>query len=72
LHRPAINYVKGRVITINFEEQKVATIAVEGKVSGMYLEPAADTTRTRPNPRPGPTRAQPPARPAPVPGVRRP
>ena len=72
LHRPAINYVKGRVITINFEEQKVATIAVEGKVSGIYLEPAADTTRTRPNTRPGPTRAQPPARPAPVPGVRRP
>lgn len=74
LHRPAINYVEGRVITINFEEQKVASIAVDGKVSGIYLEPSADTTRTRANTRPGTTRQQTPTpgRPAPVPGVRRP
>jgi len=69
LHRPAINYVKGHKITIDFNEEKVAQIAVDGRVSGVYLEPSADTTRTRANSR---TQARPPARPAPVPGVRRP
>ena len=72
LHRPAINYVKGRVITINFEEQRVADIAVEGKVSGIYLDPSADTTRARPNTRPGTTRAPAQVPTRPVPGVRRP
>ena len=74
LHRPAINYVKGYMITIDFEEEKVAQIVVEGKVMGIYLEPTNDTTRTRTNARPGQTRtpARPPARPTPVPGVRRP
>jgi hypothetical protein len=74
LHRPAINYVKGREITINFEEQKVANIAVEGKVAGIYVEPTADTTRTRANTRPGTTRTpvRPPTRPAPAAPVRRP
>lgn len=74
MHRPAINYVKGREITINFEEQKVANIAVEGKVTGIYIEPSNDTTRTRTNTRPG-TRnpARPPTRPIPAAGgVRRP
>ena len=74
LHRPAINYVKGYMITIDFAEEKVAQIVVEGKVMGVYLEPTNDTTRTRTNTRPGQTRtpARPPVRPAPVPGVRRP
>jgi lipopolysaccharide export system protein LptA len=74
LHRPAINYVKGYMITIDFAEEKVAQIVVEGNVMGIYLEPTNDTTRTRANTRPGQTRnpARPPARPAPVPGVRRP
>jgi lipopolysaccharide export system protein LptA len=71
LHKPAINYVRGRKITIDFDSSKVAQIAVEGKVSGIFVEPTADTTRTRTrtNTRPG-TRTQP--RPTPVPGVRRP
>lgn len=74
LHRPAINYVKGHEITINFEEEKVADIAVEGKVSGIYIEPTADTTRARTNARPGATRnpARPPTRPAPTGALRRP
>ncbi|HEY7236525.1 MAG TPA: hypothetical protein VH539_20355 [Gemmatimonadaceae bacterium] len=72
LHRPAINYVKGRVITISFEEQKVSRIAVDGKVAGIYLEPSADTTG-RANARPGQRNpARPPTRPVPTPGVRRP
>jgi hypothetical protein len=74
LHRPAINYVKGHEITINFEEQKVANIAVEGRVSGIYIEPSNDTTHTR-TARPGTTRTpgRPAGRPVPAPGgVRRP
>jgi len=71
LHRPAINYVRGRKITIDFDSvsAKVAQIAVDGQVGGVFLEPTADTTRTRTNTRPG-ARTQP--RPFPVPGVRRP
>lgn len=72
LHRPAINYVKGRVITINFDEQKVADIAVDGKVTGIYLEPSNDTTKTRPTTRPGNrTPARSPTRPGTT-GIRRP
>lgn len=72
LHRPAVNYVKGRRITINFDDQKVANIAVDEKVAGIYIEPSNDTTRTRTNTRPGTNRtpARTPARP--IPGVRRP
>ena len=70
LHRPAINYVKGRRITINFDEQKVANIAVDDKVAGIYIEPSNDTTRTRTNVPPGRNPVRPPTRP--VPGVRRP
>ena len=72
LHRPAINYVKGRRITINFDEEKVANITVDDKVAGIYIEPSNDTTRTRTNTRPGTARtpARTPTRP--VPGVRRP
>jgi lipopolysaccharide export system protein LptA len=74
LHRPAINYVKGQIITIDFDSAKVASIVVDGvsgKVAGIYLEPTADTTGTKTAPRrttPGVVR--PPARP--TPGVRRP
>jgi len=75
LHRPAINYVKGRIITINFDEQKVADIAVDGKVTGIYLEPSNDSTKTRTNTRPGNQRTPAVGRPATRPGtsgVRRP
>ena len=72
-HRYAINYVRGRMITIDFDEQRVASIVVEDKVQGIYLEPAVvDTTKAKANTRPGANRpsTRPPARP--VPGVRRP
>lgn len=60
LHRSAISYVRGHEITVDFEEQRVTNIAVEGKVAGVYLEPSADSAHTR-NARPG--RARPPSRP---------
>jgi hypothetical protein len=41
---PAINYVRGRVITVDFDSARVATVAVQGRSSGLYLEPSrADT-----------------------------
>jgi hypothetical protein len=75
LHRPAINYVRGQVITIDFDSARVATIVVDGvagKVAGIYLEPTADTTGTKANTRRGntPQIMRPPSRS--VPGVRRP
>ncbi|HKO16870.1 MAG TPA: hypothetical protein VJU87_11575 [Gemmatimonadaceae bacterium] len=45
VHRPAINYVKGERITIEFDERKVATVTVVGQVVGVYAEPNADTTK---------------------------
>jgi lipopolysaccharide export system protein LptA len=73
LHRPAINYVKGQVITIDFDSSKVATIVVDGvagKVAGIYLEPTADTTGTKAAPRRTTPGVRQPARP--TPGVHRP
>jgi hypothetical protein len=74
LHRPAINYVKGHVIDIDFTDGKVASIVVDGapgSVAGIYLEPSADTTGTKPNPRRGTTpKVRPPGRT--TPGRRRP
>ena len=70
MHRPAINYVKGHIITIDFDEQKVASIVVEGKVAGIYLEPTNDTTGTKATQRRTNQQLRPPARP--TPGVRRP
>ena len=42
--QPAINYVRGRVITVSFADQKVQTVHVNEKSAGLYLEPATDTT----------------------------
>ena len=39
VHRPAINYVTGREITVFFESQKVAKVTVLDRASGVYLEP---------------------------------
>ncbi len=43
LHRPALNYSRGRTITIDFVEREVHTVAVADRAAGVYLEPAADT-----------------------------
>lgn len=73
LRLPAINYVIGREIVVDFQEQRVARVTVIEKASGVYLEPkppaaSRDTTRAAPTP----ASVTPPAtRPAPTP-VRRP
>ena len=49
LNRPAINYVTGREIVIDFREQRVTNVNVVEQASGVYLEPtpaaATDTSR---------------------------
>jgi hypothetical protein len=46
--RPAINYVKGRIITVNFDSlHKVATVTTVDSVSGIHLDPLADSASKR-------------------------
>jgi lipopolysaccharide export system protein LptA len=45
---PAINYVRGRVITVTFDSAKVQNVVVTDSLAGgVYVEPNADTTCTR-------------------------
>ncbi|HET9424684.1 MAG TPA: hypothetical protein VFO55_04870 [Gemmatimonadaceae bacterium] len=41
---PAISYVRGREILIEFRDRKVGLVSVRDSVVGMYLEPKRDTT----------------------------
>jgi hypothetical protein len=75
--KPAINYVFGREIVVDFKEQRVAKVTVIDKAAGVYLEPKpatapADTTRPVPGATRAPANAQsrPPATPNPPPGRR--
>jgi hypothetical protein len=43
LRRPALNYSRGRTITIDFVDREVHTVAVQDRAAGVYLEPVADT-----------------------------
>lgn len=40
--RPAINYVRGRTITVSFADRQVSRVAVTDQAAGVYLEPGAD------------------------------
>jgi hypothetical protein len=44
IHRPAINQVVARVIRIDFDQRKVATVTTVDSVLGVYLEPKPDST----------------------------
>jgi len=49
--QPTINYVRGRIIDILFEDRKVSTVTVTDKATGVLIEPAAasaDKARTPP------------------------
>lgn len=67
--KPSINYVRGRQIAIAFRDQQVDTVTVSQQATGVYLEPATDSTRGQEKAADG-TRA-PGARPA-EPGERTP
>jgi hypothetical protein len=43
--RPAVNYVNARAITINFDQQRVATVTAVDSVTGVYIEPKPDSTK---------------------------
>lgn len=73
MRRPAINYVTGREIVIDFRASQVSKVTVVEQASGVYLEPSAlaasDTTQVRTpanqpatTPRPGTRPATPPVR----------
>ena len=42
---PAISYVRGREIRLDFENRKVALVSVRDSVAGLYLEPKRDTAK---------------------------
>src|SRR6202171_1402283 len=41
---PTVNYVRGRIIDIDFEEGKVATVAVTDQATGVMIEPVTQPT----------------------------
>lgn len=45
--RPALNYVTSRLITVNFNDQRVATVTTVDSVVGMYIEPVPDSTKKK-------------------------
>jgi hypothetical protein len=49
---PSVNYVRGRVIEIDFEDRKVATVTVLDKATGVMVEPAAQTAPAKPGTQP--------------------
>lgn len=72
---PAISYVRGREIRIEFSNRKVGTVTVRDSVVGMYLEPKPDSTSraaatAKAAEKPGTATA--PVKPPPNPPIRRP
>ncbi|MFN8581877.1 MAG: hypothetical protein U0163_13000 [Gemmatimonadaceae bacterium] len=74
--RPGVNYVRGRLIRVDFAAGDVQTVTVTDSVSGLYLEAAADTTtkttKGKPKPKAKPRAGQPggvPGRPSRRPGT---
>lgn len=68
--RPAINYVRGRVIEVEFAKDEARLVKVIDQASGVYLEPTnpGDSTRTNPNNSRARTGGRPPIRPPRPPG----
>jgi hypothetical protein len=42
--QPSVNYVRGRIIDILFEDRKVATVTVTDQATGVMIEPATAST----------------------------
>jgi len=61
--QPSVNYVRGRVIQIEFEDKRVATVTVTDQATGVLIEPAATSTAERPPAGPDQQRPANPARP---------
>ncbi len=61
--QPTVNYVRGRIIDIDFENKRVATVTVVDQATGILIEPAEAPTAPAATPRTGPPRPSVPARP---------
>jgi hypothetical protein len=57
---PAINYVRGRVIQVEFANREAEIVRVVDQATGVYVEPSSDTARARPRPGATPPRRPPP------------
>ena len=63
--QPSVNYVRGRIIDILFEDRKVSTVTVTDKATGVMIEPAAaPATPATGSAKPGTPTPQTPPRPA--------
>lgn len=67
--QPSVNYVRGRIIEIDFENKRMATVTVTDQATGILIEPATEPAATAvpAAPASGQPRPQPPVR---VPGSR--
>lgn len=54
-NEPSVNYVRGKVIDILFEDRKVATVTVTGQATGVMAEPTAPASAEK---KPGATTTQ--------------
>ena len=69
--KPSLNYVRGKSITVSFDDQEVQSVVVDEQAAGVFLEPVNDTTaagkaRQQRPATPTPGAAQPPRRPNPA------
>jgi hypothetical protein len=46
--QPTVNYVRGRIIDILFEDRKVSTVTVIDKATGVMIEPAVESAANTP------------------------
>jgi len=60
--QPSVNYVRGRIIDILFEDRRVSTVTVTDKATGVMIEPAEETA-AKPGATPTQARPRPPATP---------
>jgi lipopolysaccharide export system protein LptA len=68
--QPTVNYVRGRIIDILFEERKVSTVTVTDQATGLLIEPAAEAASSTPvATKPGGPTTQPAPRPVVKPPV---
>jgi len=59
-NQPSVNYVRGRIIDILFEDRKVATVTVTDQATGVMIEPATASSTTEKTTQP--TQPKPPAK----------
>jgi hypothetical protein len=62
-NEPSVNYVKGRIIDILFEDRRVATVSVTDQATGVMIEPATAAATTTPKTTAPATQTKPPAPP---------